>query len=664
MPIGIGIDTGGTCTDAVLYDYDTRTILGSAKALTTRQDLSIGILNAIDALPNELTRCAELISLSTTLATNACVEEKGGRAKLIFFGGKKEIIDQYGAQYGLPRSEEIGLFDCATHFSGAIDREPDWERFRRELEQGYENLDGVGIIEMNAMRNGAVIEKKARDIIQETLDVPVVCGHELFSELNSLQRGATTLLNAGLFPVIGEFLSAVKKALAVRGICPKRLVILRSDGGLMSEDFAVLHPVETLLCGPAASAVGCVHMTDIPDSVMVDMGGTTTDIALIQGGRPVTFTEGVSIGKWKTFVNGLYIRTLGLGGDSAVHYKNGRLTLESGRVVPLCAAAHEYPCVLENLKKMPVRKHTRFLYEHYLLVRDISGIPAYTEQEKNFCRVLRSGPLPIEEAAAAVGKDIYSLDVSRLVRDGVVLLCGLTPTDIMHLCGDFQKYCTEASRLGAQWAACNLGVSVEELCRQVYDEVKRKLYLNIVVALLENQYPHYRKNGISPELERLIGEAYEAAGRGEMDSLLTPMFRTSFSLVGVGGPIRVFIHDVARMLGTHAVVPENYMVANALGAVMGSVSASCCVEIRPSMGVDGITGYTVFGSRDARSFETEEEAVAYAVSEAEAAAREEALRRGAVGEVKVTSRICTNSTQAGAGTVYLGTVVTACAEVS
>lgn len=122
MLIGIGIDTGGTCTDAVLYDYDTRSILGSAKTLTTRHDLSIGILNAIDVLPIEIERQSELISLSTTLATNACVEEKGGRARLIFFGGKKEIIDQYGAQYGLPRSEEIGLFDCFTHFSGAIDR--------------------------------------------------------------------------------------------------------------------------------------------------------------------------------------------------------------------------------------------------------------------------------------------------------------------------------------------------------------------------------------------------------------------------------------------------------------------------------------------------------------------------------------------------------------
>lgn len=514
------------------------------------------------------------------------------------------------------------------------------------------------------MRNGAVIEKKARDIIRETCDVSVVCGHELFSELNSLQRGATTLLNAGLFPVIREFLSAVRKALAVRGIRPKRLVIMRSDGGLMSEDFAALHPVETLLCGPAASAVGCMHMTDSSDSIMVDMGGTTTDIALIREGRPVTFTEGVSIGKWKTFVNGLYIRTLGLGGDSAVHYKDGKLVLESRRVVPLCVAACEYPCVLENLKKMPVRKHTRFLYEHYLLVRDISGSPVYTEHEKKFCSVLRSGPLPIEEAAAAVGKDVYTLDVSRLLKDGVVLLCGLTPTDVMHLCGDFQKYCTEASGLGAQWAAYNLDISVEELCRQVYDEVKRKLYLNIVIALLENKYPHYRKNGISPELERLIGEAYEEGRRGERDPLLTPMFHTTFSLVGVGGPAHVFIHDVARLLGTHAVVPENDTVANALGAVLGSISASCSVEIRPSMDVDGITGYTVFGSHEPRSFEDEEEAVAYAVKEAEAAAREEALRRGAAGEVKVTSRVCTSSTQAGAGAVYLGTVVTACADVS
>ena len=86
MKIGIGIDTGGTYTDAVIYDFERKKILASAKSLTTKDDLSRGILGAIDGLDSDLLQKAEVISLSTTLATIACVEDKGGHAKLIFFG--------------------------------------------------------------------------------------------------------------------------------------------------------------------------------------------------------------------------------------------------------------------------------------------------------------------------------------------------------------------------------------------------------------------------------------------------------------------------------------------------------------------------------------------------------------------------------------------------
>ena len=127
-----------------------------------------------------------MISLSTTLATNACVEDKGGRAKLIFFGGDKKVLDQYGQSFGLPPAEEICLQECGTSFSGAVMQEPDWEQFRREIQTGFDDLDGVGIIEMHATRNGAVIEKKAGEIFRQEHNIPVVCGNELFSELNCL----------------------------------------------------------------------------------------------------------------------------------------------------------------------------------------------------------------------------------------------------------------------------------------------------------------------------------------------------------------------------------------------------------------------------------------------------------------------------------------------
>ena len=658
MKLGIGIDTGGTYTDAVLYDFENKKILNTAKSLTTKNDLSIGILGALDALPADLLKKAELISLSTTLATNACVEDKGGCAKLIFFGGDPKVIDEYGSQYGLPPSSELHIQESFTSFSGEATREPDWALFESALEHGYEQLDGVGIIEMNAMRNGASVEKKAKALFLQKHDIPVVCGHELFSELNCLQRGSSTLLNAGLFPVIKEFLTAVKKALAVRGL-DAALVIIRSDGSMMSEEFASLRPVETLLCGPAASAIGGTQLTDNPNSIIVDMGGTTTDIALVKDGLPVTVVGGVSIGKWKTFVDGLYVKTLGLGGDTAIHYNGKSLKLKDYRIVPLCVAAQAYPAMLDSLKTLKVRKHSRFLYEHYMLVRDINASDRYTGEEKALCAALRENPLPITEAAAALGKDIYSLNADRLIKDGAVQICGLTPTDIMHIKGDFDSYCTEASVLAATFVACNLDISVDELCTLVYDEVKRKLYLNIVKVMLENKYADYAKNGVTPDVERFINDQYEAAKAGGSDPLLSALLKTDYSLVGIGAPIHIFLDDVAKLLGTHAVIPKHYEVANALGAIMGSISATHSVDIRPNSGAESITGYTVYGNDGSVFFEQMADAEQYAVSEAKKGARAEAIRRGAVGRLTVTTNIAQNEAELSECMIYLGTRVTA-----
>ena len=659
MRLGIGIDTGGTYTDAVVYDFDSASILGSAKALTTRDDLTVGILGAIDALPSGLARQAEVISLSTTLATNACVEGKSGRAKLIFFGGDRDVIARNGRQYGLPSPDEICIQESFTSFSGRTARDPDWEQFERDIENGFENLDGVGIVEMNATRNGAQTEKKAKEIFMRRHRLPVVCGHELFSELNSLKRGASTLLNAGLFPVISEFLGAVRKALDARDIHPESIVIVRSDGSLMNEEFASLRPVETLLCGPAASAIGCAHLAQNPDSIVVDMGGTTTDIAFIRGGTPVTVTNGVSIGKWKTFVSGLYVKTFGLGGDSAVHYDDTHVRLEECRVVPLCVAAKQYPSVTENLRRLEVKRHTRFLYEHYMLMKDIEDSPRYNDAEKALCRALKDGPLLVADAAQAVGRDIYTLNADRLLHDGIVQLCGLTPTDFMHIRGDFTAFDAEASRLAAQFAAFNLGIPIDVLCDNVYNEVKKKLYANIVKAMLENRHPHYMKNGVDDTAAGFIAESWTDANSAARDPLISSLFRTRFTLIGAGAPIRVFLEDVAAALGTDAFFPENYSVANALGAIMGSVSATCSIEIKPVTDPDAEPGYIVFAPQGNAVFKDLNAALAFASEQASSQAREEALRRGARGEIAVSTQTHVNEAKARTAMVHLGTIVTA-----
>ncbi|MGI6238111.1 MAG: hydantoinase/oxoprolinase family protein [Christensenellales bacterium] len=657
MRIGIGIDTGGTYTDAVVYDFENKEILGTAKALTTRHDLTIGILEALDALPAAPVKEAVVVALSTTLATNACVEDKGGSAKLIFFGGDGGIIDRYGKEYGLPPAEEIYIQESYTKYSGEMEKEPDWNLFSKNIKDAFHGLDGVGIVERNAMRNSALVEKKAKELFLRQYDIPVVCGHELFDELNSLQRGSSTLLNARLFPVIREFMDAIKSSMAERGI-DASVVIVRSDGSLMSEAFAQTRPIDTLLCGPAASAMGSACLTQEKNHIVVDMGGTTTDISLIHNGAPCMAVDGIRIGKWRTFADGLYIKTFGLGGDSAIHVHEHELLLEEYRVVPLCAAAAKYPRVLENLRALVEngKKHTKHLHEHYILVKDGSENARYTREEHLICAALKDGALSLEELADRIpGRDLYSLDVARLLKEGVIQVCGLTPTDLMHIRGDFSKFPAEASHLGAQYVALNAGISVDELCARVYDAIKRKLYLNIVTVMLENKDKYYLKHGVSKEVERFILDSYENAKSSDGRGLISMAFTTEFVLTGVGAPIHVFLADVAKLLGTKAVLPKHYEVANALGAVIGNVYATSAVEIKPNFNTDGIAGYTVFGKTQTMVFETLAQAEEFAVAEATSDAHAEAVRRGAKGEIAAACRLERRTGKAKGVVVELGT---------
>ena len=660
MKIGIGIDTGGTYTDAVIYDFDKSEILGSAKSLTTKEDLSKGILSALDKLPPDLITQAKLVSLSTTLATNACVEDKGGAAKLIFFGGDERVITKLGKNYGLPPVSDIYIQESYSDFSGVSEKELDWDLFSKSMEQGFKGFDGIGIVEMNATKNGAQNEKKAKKILMKEFDLPVVCGHELFCELNSLQRASSTLLNARLFPVIKEFLNAIKTALAERNINAD-MVIVKSDGSLMSEKFAAFRPVETLLCGPAASVIGGCRLANSENSIIVDMGGTTTDIALVKNNIPVSVLGGVNIGKWKTFVDGLYVKTFGLGGDSAVHYNEKQLILEEYRIVPLCVAAEKYPVIIENLKKLVYSgaKHTRFLHEHYILVKDINGNDSYSAEEKRFCSVLKPDPLSISEAPKFIDKDMYTINVSRLLKEGIVQICGLTPTDIMHIKNDFNEYSSEASQLGAMYISHNMGISVPELCEIVYYEIKKKMYRNIVEVMLENKKTDYMKNGVNNDVKSFIDESYEIAAKGQNDSLLSMMLNTEFSLVGIGAPIKIFLDDVAKMLGTKAIIAEHFEVANALGAIVSNIFTTHTIEIQHNYDEFGNSGYTVFGNDENRFFKDLTEAEGFAISEAKDSAVKEAVNCGAKGEITTTHKLDVKTAYVGGGTVHLGTTVTA-----
>lgn len=627
MTIGIGIDTGGTYTDAVIYDFDKKEVLAKGKTLTTRENLETGIGNALDMLPHELVKQAAVLSLSTTLATNACVENKGGRAKAILIGTSDKVLRSIDAEtvYGL-RPEDVLCLDVYSSLDGRIVNHPDWDLVMEEYDEWFRDAQALSVSAVNAVRNGAVCEKLAKERLTAKYHVPFVMAYELASELNVMERGATALLNAKLLPTIEEFMGAVKSALEARKI-DIRSMIVRSDGSLMSDEMALLHPVETILSGPATSIIGGRGLTDCEDCLIVDMGGTTTDVSIVKKGEPA-MTDGIKIGGYRTQIKGVFIDTFGLGGDSRITVEDGRLFLHTRRVTPLCAASKKHPAIKKQLQQLldSDRLSTLPVYEFLYLVKEPSPSDAYHEYETELIDKLKGGPLMLGGGEL----DLYNMKCERLEDEGVIMRCGLTPTDIMHIKGDFSRFDKNASVMAVSYLMRLLPQydDISEFCDAVYDMVSRKLYENIVRILLADQNPGRYEKGLDGQLLSLIRESYDGG-----NEYFSCHFRTDAALVGVGAPIHIFLPKVAEKLGTDFVIPPDSEVANAVGAIIADINVEVKVTISPMHTGAGISGYTVCTEGESAGFDTWEESIKFAEVSARELALEKVRRRGALGEI-------------------------------
>ncbi len=644
MKIGIGIDTGGTCTDAVAYDFESGTLLAKGKSLTTRENLSVGIGRALDMLPPELIRDASLISLSTTLATNACVESKGCRAKLLIFGLTDEFIRRFDAEtiYGF-KYDGVRCIDTHGSADGLVIDEPDWDAVVAEHGDWLSDADALAAAELYANRNGAPCELRAKRLAEQLYGLPLVCASELTSELNVLTRGATALLNARLLPIVREFIEAALSDFAARK-CHAPVMVVRSDGSLMSAKLSLSRPVETILSGPAASVLAGRALAGREDYLIIDMGGTTTDISVVRGGKPVMADSGIQIGGWRTHVKGVFADTFALGGDSAVRMKDERVQLFPRRVMPICAAARRWPGIKPMLQELLSRGHTNQfpLHEFLYLVREPAEPKRYDRHERALVEALGKGPGLLGALRESAGIDLYHLDSERLEAEGVVMRCGLTPTDFMHIKGDYTEYDREASVLAARFLLRTLGredtdAELDALAGEVYGMVEEHLYVNILRILLAQKYPKTFSRGLDPQTEYLIRQSW--ADRGADDgALCRHAFGTASALVGIGAPTHVFLPAVAKAFGTGFILPDNAEVANALGALKADINAVARVEISKLL-MNGRTAYLVQAPAGSSRFDSLDEAVETAKAASEEAALKEARARGALGGLSVDTRI-------------------------
>ncbi len=654
--LGIGIDTGGTCTDAVVFDTVTREVLSWNKALTTKSDLKVGILDALKGLDSDLVRKAEYIALSTTLATNACVEDKGGRAKLVFMGLDPRAVNMMKGTYGLPDVKDIYFLDCKPDINEKLSKDPDWEKFRYDIKEYLRDTDSVALVQINPQLNGGAYERKAENIIREELgDMVCVRGYDLYQEVNAQRRGATALLNARLMPLVVDFFDSIDASMKEMGL-DLNIYVMKSDGTVMSKEYAMRRPVETLVCGPAASVRGAMELTGIRDGLVIDMGGTTSDVALIKDGHPVS-SSGVRVGRWSTMVKGVDLDTFALGGDTGVLLKDNDIMLDERRVIPISILAHDHPEVIKGLEEI-VRKFFSFPLTDGLflvLMRRPEDISGYTPKEQEIIKHLEKGPLSYLQLSQRIGINHRFINIRRLESEGIIMRSGVTPTDAMHLLGDYRAYSVQAAELGIRYLMTQTRMGEEKVARRIYDLVIQRLLNNLTHIEFRYELGERYTEADMHSLEKLTDMIFRRKMKGESLGYITPGLKSGYKLVGVGAPTGIFLGDTADLLETEGILNEYSKVANAVGAAAGDIVTEYTVVIR----VQG-EEYVMSGGDVTKVFESYSEAVDEAEMIARSKAEEKARQQTLEGELRTDVNIEEDKFQLPAGSsVLISTKVTA-----
>lgn len=615
MQLGLGIDTGGTYTDSVILELDSGRILAKAKALTTSHELVAGVKASIGQLDRQLFPHIRLVGLSTTLATNAIVERKGARVGLILAVPEPSTFS-FPADHPC---DEIAVVAGSHDRLGGIATPLDAAGAEQAVLSMAGQVDAFAVSSYFSIYN-AEHELRIRDIVAASCSLPVVCGHELSGSVGLVERAVTAALNARLLPVIGELLAAVKEVLAENGITAP-LMVVKGDGALNRAEVAAGAPVDTVLSGPAASVVGACRLTGLADAVVLDMGGTTTDIALVEGGMVATGADGAVVGGWKTRVRSVDIVTAGLGGDSKIVVEpGGELSIGPRKAMPFCRAASATPGLTKRLLRMlegePGKKGRQTGLEFFTLAK-YPAFPLSPSEEKLFA--LLSGQVLHRDEIAAAVDPFVSLD--RFVELGLVAEVAFTPTDLLHARGELDLWDGAASAAALSLIARRAQLSREALLELISCEITQALKLSIVIKALSAHDPQGRLQ--TAQASGLLRALMELDPKAAIEAALT----LKRPLIAVGAPVRSFLPRAAAELRGRLIIPEHAEVANAVGAVTGRVVERVEAVVRP----ERPEGFVVVTAGEQRRFSELAAAERFAEEHVRAAALQKAQKSGGTG---------------------------------
>jgi N-methylhydantoinase A/oxoprolinase/acetone carboxylase beta subunit len=603
LRIGLGVDAGGTYTDAVIFNLEKDVTICKAKSLTTRWDFTVGIGKALDRLDQSILRKIELVSLSTTLATNAIVENEGQKVGLILmppFG--LDIAQNISYQ---PKCLIQGQLDITGREIVPVNPEEIKSVVRRLIE-GH-NVTAFAVSGFAGSINPEH-ELQVKKIIQEETGLFVSCGHELSDSLNFQTRAVTATLNAKIIPRLANLLLDLEKVMERYGI-DAPVVVVKGDGTLMSSGMAKMRPVETILSGPAASVAGARHLTGINDALVVDMGGTTTDTAALSSGLVSINEEGSNVGGHRTHVKALDIRTIGLGGDSLIRYERMQFFIGPKRVAPIAWLGRNWPGTATALDYLSLhlkrfRTSTRRM-QILIKTGDVKSMKLFPLEEK-IISLLEKRPYSLDELLHVTGAIAEgSLQLQRLEENFVIQRCGLTFTDLLHINGRFEEWNTETARQYAGFYSSLAQKPMPEMIDHILELGVKMLSVELLKRRLDDDTDPDKMDAC-PVCKTLVQHLLNG-----QHSNYEVAINFKHPVIGVGAPIKFFLPQAVTPFKAKAILPEHADVANAIGAITSHVLIRKQLWIVP--GAEG--GFIVEGISGARKFKDIDDADRFARKE-------------------------------------------------
>ena len=577
----IGIDTGGTYTDAVIVDMQTHRVVAAAKSLTTKGQLEIGISNALQAVMHSAAEDLHagqisLVSLSTTLATNALVEGVGSSVVAILIGFSDDMVLRSQLKQAIPSAHILRL-QGGHDYDGSEVGELDENSLQSQLRPLLDSAEAFSVSATYSVRNSDH-EQRVKKIIEQLCDKPVTISSELSDGLNGPLRALTATFNVRIVSLILNLVESVSKVMQTHDI-DAPLMIVKGDGSIASADSVISSPIETILSGPAASVIGANFISGLNDFIIADVGGTTTDVAIVRKGWPAINEKGAMAGGYRTMVRAIDMQTIGLGGDSEVEIDyRGRINLRSNRVVPLSLLCDRFPHLIKRLQAslgegMGLERAIRFIFlpEGF----DGSKMPrGLSQPDREFMQQVSVEPHPYDEVVVRAS-DRARLE--RLIDRGLLQVSGLTPSDAAHALGKQCQWSVEAARLAClmlarahgliAWDDDQIEIGIEKFATEVFEAmVAKSAYLVI------NQLSGFN----FPEHDPLVKAVTH--GQGQLNDLAV-MLKPSIPVVAVGGPAQIFYPQVGDRLKVHSVIPQNAEVAKAVGAAIGHIKIRSVIEI-------------------------------------------------------------------------------------